>query len=112
MTGNLRAAIEALMEQWADIVGPADFGMVPVANVRAILAAHPAEESAQARYVTVTTEEMNDFLVTVEDLVYQQTGRHVFRSGWDGSFTSRAAELVQYLAALGVTVTGEESDRG
>ena len=41
MTGDLHAGIEALIEDWADVVGPADFGLAPVANLRALLAAHP-----------------------------------------------------------------------
>ena len=49
MTADLRAGIEALIEDWADVVGLADFGKAPVANLRALLAAHPVQDEGAAR---------------------------------------------------------------
>lgn len=31
----------------------------------------------------------------IEDIVYKETGKHVFRSGWDGSITGAAGKLVE-----------------
>lgn len=31
----------------------------------------------------------------IEEIVYAETGKHVFRSGWDGSITGAAGKLVE-----------------
>lgn len=42
---------------------------------------------------------MENVLAAIEDVVHVETGQHVFRSGWDGSFTPAAGALVEKLTA-------------
>ena len=109
MTGNLRADIEALVDEAREfhprrmghdrqerlVRGLVDVVVALRASLATALAAHPAEES-----VTVTADQVREAL---------------YGSGLIPPFGS--AETVMtgvaaLLAALGVTVTGEEADRG
>jgi hypothetical protein len=61
-----------------------------------------AAAAAPSAPAPLTTEQL---IASIEDIVHRETGQHVFRNGWDGSFQPAAGELVELLKAAGHTVT-------
>ena len=119
MTGNLRADIEALAasngawkgEKHVRVTQRTDYGEVTrsaiwVDDLRAILAAHPVEESVGEVRMSVTREQWATAVDAAEESI-----------AGDDRVTTRFPRSVAFntlgdaFAALGVTVTGEEADR-
>lgn len=43
---------------------------------------------------------VQDLIAAVEEIVFSETGQHVFRDGHDGSLTERAGEVAEMLAGF------------